>query len=327
MVGQTVWITGSSGFVGSNLALRLRTAGWNVLGLDLEEPQYAAPEEFIQGDVRDGKLLEDVLRTRRVDAILHLAARATVQEGRDDPSQTWDVNVGGTLCLLEALKNAGQTPALIYASTDKVYGPLKSGEKYDEQLPLRPLRNSPYDCSKATADQLVRDWAQYAGVHAVVLRFCNLYGPYDTHESRIVPAGIRAMLAGRPGVLHKYLDQSGQPRDFYRDMLYVDDLCAGVEALTRWLLEAPPPVWGGAFNLGAPSRNSMSRVMEEIRSAVGFEAVPVVQYVKTEHVITEQSMNSEKARRSFGFCPTTSLHDGIVKTVQWWRDEGEHSRT
>lgn len=333
-----VLVTGASGFVGTNLVGFLLEDNYQVIALDIRAPQrtYAGYEqgvwsgegktEFdlmtVKGDVRDPKLLGEIF-SLPVDYVIHLAAVSTIQMGMQDEERTINVNVGGTESLLKAVREHGDIKGFLYASTDKVYGRMEA-EAYTEQDELTPL-DSPYDRSKAQADEMVRQWSERFGIHGVVLRFCNLYGSYDMHDTRIVPATIRAGLEGRRGILRMYRDEKGCLQNFKRDLLYIDDLCKVVGKIIRnmelWnreenLLDAP---WGEAFNLGAIRTYSMDDVIRRIHRIMGIAQAPEIEICEDQMEIPSQRMDYAKAKRYFDFEPETSLEDGLMKTAAWWK--------
>lgn len=333
MRGDIILITGASGFVGTNLVQYLLKCGYAVISLDLRPPRWAgggyhraaspAAEEGeydwldLRGDVRDEALLKTVFR-RPVAYAIHLAARSTIQMGAEDEKQTMSVNVEGTECLLRAAAGCPTLKGFFYASTDKVYG-LLPGRAYTETDALAPL-DSPYDRSKAAAEQLVRSWAQEGKIPGVILRFCNLYGPYDLQNTRVIPRNIQAILQNRPCTLRVYRDADGGVRDFQRDFLYVGDLCEAVWKLLQAIerREQPFPMTGEAFNLGAPNGYPISQVIHTIQKLLCAGGAPVIEEAEGLVEIPEQRMDSSKAAAAFGYAPRTPLEGGLTATIQWW---------
>lgn len=329
-----VFVTGSSGFVGTNFVKYLLEHGCTVISLDLCPPRWigsgyrctasltAKERDYdwldVRGDVRDGKLLESIFR-HPVKYVIHLAARSTIQMGAEDCTQTISVNVGGTETLLRVAAGCATLKGFLYASTDKVYGLLR-GRAYTETDTLVPL-DSPYDRSKAAAEQFVRTWSQNGKIPGVILRFCNLYGPYDLQTTRIVPRNIQAILQNRPCTLRVYRTPDGAVQCFRREFLYVGDLCEAVwkaiEALEN--RETSFSAWGDAFNLGAQRCYPVSEVIWIIQSLLGASGSPQIEELEGLAEIPEQQMDSSKAAKTFGFAPRTSLEDGLTATIKWWR--------
>ena len=335
---QTVLVTGASGFIGTNIVKYLLDEGYAVIAVDTEVPRHicesycytytgeglctVADIWVVKGDMRDTKLLGKLLE-RKVSYVIHLAAVSTIQTGAEDSAKTMSINVGGTESLLKAIKKHGGVKGLIYASTDKVYGELHS-TAYTENSELVPL-DSPYDVSKAKADCMVRKWCADYGIHGIVLRFCNIYGKYDRQATRIIPAAIKALLGGRECVLRMYRDSTGEPRNFVREFLYVDDLCETIgkvmDKMELWNLpdEAQNARWGEAFNLGGNRCYAIQEVIGKIQEIIGGRKDMRVEFARTLAEIPEQKMDYAKAQDCFGFVPKTSLDEGLRETVGWWQ--------
>ncbi len=315
---MNVLITGSSGFLGSNFVRNFKCSGWKVTGFDVRSPVFAIPDSFVLGDVRDSALVSEALRTFKPDIVLHLAACSTVQQGVKAPSETWSVNYGGTKSILQAVNDLLPDSFFVYASTDKVYGELIQAGGYTEDMPLSPLLTSPYDCSKAEADKLVRSYSR-----TFILRFCNIYGPFDESRSRVVPSGIRAVLEGKPPVLKRYADSEEGTKDFFRDMFFVGDLADTVRRFFTLLMSGASFGGYSVFNLGTSDPISMKNVLEEISRTLNFPEPPEERIISGSDEIHMQSMNCSRAKKYLGFSPATSLEDGIRETVKWWKEYRE----
>lgn len=336
---QIVLVTGSSGFIGTNLIKFLLDRGYIIIALDIQEPRCIFPKYrytytgealgedadiwIVRGDVRNMELLRELFE-RTVDYVIHLAAMSTIQMGAENAARTMSINVGGTEAILKAIKEHSNVKGLIYASTDKVYGKLQE-QAYTEKNVLAPL-DSPYDRSKAEADRMVREWCAEYGIHGIVLRFCNIYGKYDLQDTRIIPGTIRAMLEGRECVLRMYRDSQGHLRNFMRDFLYVDDLCETIgQVMDRLELWNQPgnfrdAQWGEAFNLGVCRSCFMDEVIQKIQEIAGGKESPRIEIDETLAEIPKQKMDFTKAEGCFGFVPKTPLEEGLQETVNWWRE-------
>ncbi len=337
---ETVLVTGCAGFIGTNLIKSLLCRGYAVIALDLKEPLYMYPEYrytykrealgtnadiwIVRGDVRDTELLRNLF-DREIDYIVHLAAISTIQMGTRDSAGTMSINVGGTEALLSAVLEYGKVKGFIYASTDKVYGKL-SRQSYTEKDMLAPL-DSPYDHSKAEADRMVRKWSAKYGIHGIVLRFCNIYGRYDLHDTRIIPGTIKAMLEEQECVLRMYRDPAGKARNFKRDFLYIEDLCEAItqimDRLELWNQEgnAQNAGWGEAFNLGAGRCYSIDKVIWKIQDIIGYKKNLRIEIAEGLEELPKQRMDYAKAEEFFGFVPKVSLEAGLRETVMWWQEQ------
>jgi CDP-paratose 2-epimerase len=286
---RPVLVTGGAGFIGTNVAHRLLSAGQRVIVLDnlsragvsdnvawLREHHGAELLEVQAGDVRDADLVRRVVR--RVCRVFHFAAQVAVTTSLVDPVQDFEVNARGTLNLLEAVRTAPVPPPLLYTSTNKVYGALSTvevaqvGERY---LPTEPVLraagvgedqrldfHSPYGCSKGAADQYVLDYARVFGIPALVFRMSCIFGPHQkgNEDQGWVGHFLLATLRGDPITIY------GDGRQV-RDALYVDDLVDAMLAAHQRIQELA----GRAFNIGGGVDNAVTlrEVLEMARRLHG----------------------------------------------------------
>ena len=305
--GGRVLVTGGAGFIGSNLADRLAADGHDVVVFDAMaragvernlawlKRRHPRRVSSVVGDVRDRAALEAAVDG--AGAVFHLAAQVAVTTSLVEPEADFDVNVRGTLFLLEALRRRGGAVPLVFASTNKVYGDLGDVAVALADLPslaggahgpgaaatrgwlpedaalrahgiseARPLSfHTPYGCSKGAADQYVLDYARSFGVPACVLRMSCIYGPRQmgTEDQGWLAHFLLSMLAGRTISIY------GDGRQV-RDALYVDD---AVEAyLACWARIGA--VSGRALNLGGGVDNAVTlrAALTELEAVTGRRA-------------------------------------------------------
>jgi CDP-paratose 2-epimerase len=272
---RPVLITGGAGFIGCNLAHRLLCEGRPVLifdnlsrvgvhrNLEWLRATHGPDVEVEIADVRDRESLRHAVRW--CAQVFHFAAQVAVTTSLVNPRLDYEVNVGGTLNLLEALRSLDQPPPLVFTSTNKVYGALddvrlrRNGERWeprdrtvrDAGIPeTRPLDfHSPYGCSKGAADQYVRDYARSFGLPTVVFRMSCIYGPHqfgNEDQGWVAHFLLRA--------------RDGAPIDLYgdgmqvRDIQYVDDLVDALLLAQRHM----PVLAGRAYNIGGGVENTVS---------------------------------------------------------------------
>jgi CDP-paratose 2-epimerase len=285
---RPVLVTGGAGFIGVNLADRLAREGYSVLIFDsLARPgvednlewlksSHADKISFACCDVRDRTAVSEAVRDCR--AVFHFAAQVAVTTSLVEPRFDFDVNVGGTISLLESLRLNNPRAPLIFASTNKVYGNLSNVElarEDDRYLPqdarlrrhgvdeCRPLDfHTPYGCSKGAADQYVIDYARSFGLLTAVMRMSCIYGPHQmgTEDQGWVAHFVYRALASEPITIYGDGCQ-------VRDVLHVFD---AVEAyLTAW--RNIGHVAGRAFNLGGGPNNAVSlkQILRFIESRLG----------------------------------------------------------
>jgi CDP-paratose 2-epimerase len=273
--GRPVLVTGGAGFIGCNIADRLASAGHPVIVLDALvrggveanlawlERRHGDRVRAIVGDVRDGAVVEAA--TREARAVFHMAAQVAVTTSFTDPRDDFDVNVVGTLNLLDALRRRGAAVPLVFASTNKVYGDLGDLEFALVDESYRPVDqgiaelgigedraldfHTPYGCSKGAADQYVLDYSRSFGVPTAVLRMSCIYGERQmgTEDQGWVAHFLIRALEGRPITIY---GDGFQVRDVLDVSDAVDAYVAAWANIDR--------VAGRAFNLGGGPRNAIS---------------------------------------------------------------------
>jgi CDP-glucose 4,6-dehydratase len=313
-------VTGGHGFVASNLARGLLERGDAVTVLDLAAPAgsgldlqgIAAEVELVEADLRDADLVGATIATSEFDVVFHLAAQTLVGPAMADPAQTFEVNVRGTWTLLEACREA-EVPAVVVASSDKAYGP--SDElPYREKMRLRPA--SPYEASKAAADAIALSYRPAFGLPVAVTRFANIYGGGDANFSRLIPEAIAAVLDGR----RPQIRSDGSPE---RDFLYVADAVAAYLAVEH-AVGAGGPGAGEAFNAGGETPHAVREVLATVVEVAGADLEP--EYLGTGNPrgeIDRQYVDSTKLREMTGWRPEVGLRDGLIRTLDWYRDHPE----
>lgn len=313
-------VTGGHGFVASNLARALLERGDAVSVLDLPPPPRSglvlqgieAEIELLEVDLRDAPAVEAAITAGEFDVVFHLAAQTLVGPAMADPTQTFEVNVRGTWSLLEACRRA-DVPAVVVASSDKAYGP--SDElPYRETMRLRPA--SPYEASKAAADAIALSYRPSYGLPVAVTRFANIYGGGDPNFSRLIPEAIAAVLDGR----RPQIRSDGSPE---RDFLYVGDAVAAYLAVES-AVGAGGPGAGEAFNAGGERPYSVAEVLQTIVDVSGADLQP--EFLGTGNPageIDRQYVDSGKLREMTGWAPEVELRDGLIRTLDWYRDHAE----
>jgi dTDP-glucose 4,6-dehydratase len=312
-----ILVTGGAGFIGSNFIRyflraypenavvnfdKLTYAG-NLDNLsDLESyPGY----QFILGDICDAEAVKEVL-TQPLDAVVHFAAESHVDRSIADSREFVRTNVQGTCTLLEASRRA-KISRFLHVSTDEVYGTLAAGEYSDEAAPLRP--NSPYAASKAASDLLVRSFWQTYRFPALLTRSSNNYGPYQFPE-KLLPLMITNALEGKP--LPIYGDGLNE-----RDWIFVEDHC---RALDR-VLQAGRP--GETYNIGYGQALTNLRVVRRLLQIL-HKSEDQIKFVEDRPGHDRRyALNSSKIRRELDWKPTVTFEEGLVRTVEWYRNHTE----
>ena len=317
---KNILVTGVAGFIGSHTADALLRRGDFVLGIDnlndyydparkesnLAEVRAAAPDPqklvFHKTDVRDAEAVEALFAEHQFDAVVHLAAMAGVRASIEDPKLYLDVNLDGTLNLLEAARRHGR-PTFVFASTSSVYGSTRVIPFIETDRADRPL--APYPASKRAAELLGYSYFHLYGQDFTALRFFTVYGP-----------------RGRPDMMaYKVLDNifhgtevplfdSGQ---MHRDWTYVDDIVQGVVAAVD------RPLGYEIVNLGRGQPVLLAdfvRLIEEQagrRSSLTNKPMPPADIEYTYASIA-------RARELLGYAPTLTVEEGVRELWRWYKD-------
>ena len=319
-------VTGGAGFIGSHVAEALLAQGDEMVLLDAFDPYYdvnrkrrnaaevleagAGRATLLEGDVRDPKLVYPALDG--VDGVVHLAARPGVRASVDDPQLTFDVNLMGTLNLLQALRarqEAGHgAPRLVFASSSSVYGGDAVAPFREDQPASRPL--SPYAASKRAGEHLCASYVELFGFGVIVLRFFTVYGPRGRPDMAIGHFSRRALL-GEPVTL--FGDGSA-----VRDFTYVDDVVAGVVTA----LDQTTPGEFEVLNLGGGNTATMRELLALIeRAAERPLRVERRAAAAGDMPLTQADLTRVEAR--LGWRAQVSLAEGVGRAVAWTRAQLE----
>lgn len=331
----TTLITGGAGFIGSNLASALLERGEDVILLDdLSRPSIERNVHWLReehgdrmqltlADVRDPWVVRDLVR--RADRVFHFAAQVAVTLSLASPRHDFGVNAGGTLNLLEAMRELDDPPPLLFTSTNKVYGGLpdvplrKNGTRYEPDDPhvrahgvgeSRPLDfHSPYGCSKGVADQYILDYTRCYGIRAVVFRMSCIYGPRQAgnEEQGWVAHFLAQALSDAPITIYGDGLQ-------VRDALYVGDL---VDAFLL-AMDRIDDVCGHAFNVGGGPENTISLVelLDRIGAMLGRR--PRVRFGEWRPGDQRYYCSDyRKLQRATGWRPTTPVDEGLELLRAW----------
>jgi CDP-paratose 2-epimerase len=333
--GGTVLITGGSGFIGTNLADRLLTMGRHVVILDnlsrsgvdqnatWLQHKHGRKVRIVIGDVRNREDIERAIGG--VEQVFHFAGQVAVTTSIVDPRADFETNVVGTLNLLEAIRDLGTRPSLVYTSTNKVYGGLgevhlrAAGQRYepaDDSIRERGISeargldfHTPYGCSKGAAEQYVLDYARSFGQPAVVFRMSCIYGPHQfgTEDQGWVAHFLIRAIDGKPLTLYGDGMQ-------VRDILFVEDL---VNALLL-AQENMPGISGQAFNIGGGPQRTTS-LLELVDTIVRLHGRKPRLRFESSRTGDQRYYVSDTSRfrEATGWEPRVSARDGIEHLYDW----------
>ena len=316
-MSATVLVTGAAGFIGSHTAQALLARGDTVVGLDNLNDYYdparkqanlqelarsPGAERFslVRGDIRDRELVSRLFGQQAFTAVVHLAAMAGVRASIENPSLYYDVNLNGTLILMEAARRA-QTPTFVLASTSSAYGnttlvPFVESDAADRLL-------APYAASKRAAEMLGFTYHLY-GQHVTVLRFFTVYGP-----------------RGRPDMMaYKVLDNMFYSKkvplynngQMYRDWTYIDDIVAGIVAA------ADRSLGYEIINLGRGEPVLLAEFIKQLARLAGREVTMSAAPMPAADVAYTYA-DISKARALLGFAPRVSVDEGVERFWRWYQ--------
>jgi CDP-paratose 2-epimerase len=331
-------VTGGAGFIGTNLADRLLCEGQRVRIVDnLSRPgvernlawlreRHGERLEVLRGDLRDRGVAAEAVRG--VESVFHLAAQVAVTTSLEQPMLDFDVNLTGTINLLEAARVQAEPPAFLFTSTNKVYGGLDDVELHNAGSRYEPIADTvrragisedrpldfctPYGCSKGAADQYVLDYAKSFGMNTVVLRMSCIYGPHqcgNEDQGWVAHFAISA-LEGEPITLYGDGHQ-------VRDILFVEDL---VEAflLARESIET---IGGRAYNMGGGPQNAVSllEVIERIGELNG--RAPATSFGPWRQGDQRYYVSdTRRFQQDTGWRPRVDAAEGIERLYGWLRE-------
>ena len=303
-------ITGGAGFIGANLAHALVARGESVRILDdfsTGRPQnlHGIEDriEVVRGDIRDPKVVARAVAG--VEVILHQAALNSNPRSIQEPVQTNDVNVGGTLTLLQAARAAG-TRRVVYASSSSVYGEV-AGLPKTEDMPTAP--KAPYGVSKLAAELYCRVFTQVYGIETVSLRYFNVYGPRqhpDSEYAAVIPRFLRRMLAGKRPVIFGDGEQS-------RDFTPVDNVVAA-----NLLAAHSREGIGEVMNIAGGNSSTLNQLVAWLNEVLGTDLTPLYEPPRPAD-IRHSYASIRKAETLLGYRPHLGVQEGLRRTVEWFR--------
>jgi CDP-paratose 2-epimerase len=329
-------VIGGAGFIGCNTAHRLLRRGDSVVVVDnlsrkgtesnLAWLRECGPVDFVRADVRDAQAMRAVFAEHEADTVVHLAGQVAVTTSVVNPREDFEINALGTINVLEGIRESGQKPLLIYASTNKVYGgmeeiAIQEGEtRYSyRDYPLgipetAPLDfHSPYGCSKGAADQYVRDYHRIYGLPTVVFRQSCIYGyrQFGVEDQGWVAWFVIAAVLGRSISIYGNGKQ-------VRDVLFVEDL------VDAYLLahENRERVAGRIYNVGGGPTRTMSVWAEFgplLESLLG-KPLPITQGPWRPGDQPVYISDIRRVAHELGWQPKTGVREGVEKLFEWVRE-------
>lgn len=310
---MNILLTGGAGFIGSNLAEKLLLEGNQVTVIDNFDSFYSkeiklsniksalenANYTFVEGDITNSGDFSRV-KPQKIDAIVHLAAKAGVRPSIQNPNAYMHTNIVGTQNLLEFAKDH-HIKQFVFASSSSVYGMNKNIPWHESDLSIEPI--SPYAVTKITGELMGKVYSSLYGIRFIALRLFAVYGPRQRPDLAI----------------HKFVRMihRGEPIPFFgdgstmRDYTYIDDIVAGIIGAIRYEKTNYEIV-----NLGNNAPISLSGLLEIIENVVGKEA-KLNKLSEQPGDVPITFADIEKATELFGYRPSTALDEGVTKFYQW----------
>jgi UDP-glucose 4-epimerase len=317
-----ILVTGGAGFIGGHLAERFVRDGHDVIVLDNFDPFYdirikehtvevcqdAADAgdgsyRLVEGDVRDAELVEELVGD--VEYVYHQAAQAGVRPSVEDPRKYDEVNVDGTLNLLDAARDSG-IERFVMASSSSVYGKPEY-LPYDEVHPTTPV--SPYGASKLAAERYACSYSEVYDMSVVALRYFTVYGP-RMRPNMAISNFVSRCLNGESPVVY---GDGTQTRDF----TFIEDI---VEANVTLLSEDGAD--GEALNIGSTDNIEILTLAKEIRDQIAPELE--LEFAERHDADAEHThADSSKAGELLGYEPTRTIREGVEEFIEWYRANRE----
>lgn len=307
-------VTGVAGFIGRSIAAALLARGETVRGIDSfitgrrENLFGLEGMEFVEGDLADPAACAEVCRG--VEIVFHEAALASVPRSVADPVAT-NVNcVDATLNLLVAAREAG-VRRVVYAGSSSAYGDTPTLPKHEGMMP-NPI--SPYAVAKLAGEHYMRVFARVYGMETVVLRYFNVFGPYQdptSHYSGVLAVFCRRMLAGEQPTIYGDGEQS-------RDFTYIDNV------VHANLLAAAAPakkVSGRTMNTATGARITLNETFRLLRELTDYEGEPAYANPRAGD-IRDSLADIGLAGELLGYQPVVDFREGLRRTVEWYRTGG-----
>jgi CDP-paratose 2-epimerase len=340
-------ITGGCGFLGTNIAVEILRQRKKIMLLDnmsrygsIENLQWLRNQGdliFRHGDVRSREDCQKAVADFKPDVVFHLAGQVAMTTSLADPRKDFEINVLGTLNVLEAIRSSYPDASLIYSSTNKVYGDLEH-LKYEDTVTRYVLSDhpngigedvglnfhSPYGCSKGAADQYVLDYARMYGMKTAVFRHSSMYGgrQFSTSDQGWIGWFVEKAIEQSQGLTSEFtISGSGKQ---VRDLLHADDMVS----LYLKASQRMDTISSQAFNIGGGSENSMSiiELINLLQDTLNFK----LKYRKTPQRKSDQNVfiaDIRKVEKMLDWTPKVGKTEGIIRMIDWVRSmRGENEQ-
>jgi UDP-glucose 4-epimerase len=305
---STILVTGGAGFIGSHVVDAYLQRGHRVVVLDDlssgNKSNLDPRAELIEGDLRDGELLRSVF-DRGIDVVNHHAAQISVRISVDDPAHDADVNVTGSLRLIEQANKSGVKRVIFASSGGALYGEAEGPAPSSEEDRVAPV--SPYGCAKLAIEQYLHYYRVVHGLSSVALRYANVYGPRQNSlgEAGVVAIFSERLLSGEPLLVNGSGEQT-------RDFVFVEDVVRANVAALEQPLEGP-------YNVGTGVETNVLGIVAALERVSGRKGE--VKHREAKKGEQQRSvLDAAKLRREGGVPEPAPFDEGLRKTWRWFAD-------
>ena len=313
---KNIFITGCTGILGSHLTQMLVEKKANIVGLvrdlvpksNLVKTGIYNKINIVRGCVEDFYTIERTLNEYEIDTVFHLAAQSIVGIANRNPLSTFESNIKGTWCVLEACRRVSTINEIIVASSDKAYGD-QDKLPYNENAPL--IGSHPYDVSKSCVDLISLMYYNTYNLPICVTRCGNFYGPGDLNFNRVVPGTIRSILNNEKPVIRS--DGS-----FIRDYFYIKDAALAYIHLAEKMNENK--IHGEAFNFSNELQITVLELINKILILMNRKDLNPIILNEAKNEIKHQYLSAEKARKFLGWKSKYSINEGLKETIEWYKE-------
>ncbi len=305
-------VTGGAGFIGSNLVRFILDRGHDVAVLDNfatgkreNLAEIAERITLVEGDIRDADAVKSAMAG--CCAVFHEAALGSVPRSVEDPVTSHDVNVNGTVQILETARAMG-IKRVVFAASSSAYGNREESPKHEAMAPL-PI--SPYAANKVACEAYMQGYAASFGLETVCLRYFNVFGPRQDPfgaYAAVIPAFVSRLLKAEAPVVFGDGEQS-------RDFCYIDNVCHA-----NWLAaNAPAEVCGKApMNIACNQRTSLNQILDQLRELLGTDVKAVYEDERAGDVKHSMAAISQ-AKELIGYEPQVYFEDGLTRSIDWYK--------
>jgi len=314
---KNILVTGGTGFIGSHLVDRLIKEGHKVVVISnssssrkenlnpafFKKSGAGNKAKFYKVDIRSPRI-KQILKKEKIETVFHLAAQPIVEIAYKNPFETLEINIIGTVNILESCRLKGDLKSIIVVSSDKAYGKTKK-LPYTEETPL--AGDHPYDVSKTATDLIAQTYFRTYNLPIAIARFSNTFGPRDFNFNRIIPGIFESIIQNKELLIRS----DGK---MIREYTYIQDIVTGFIKLAQNI----DKIKGEAFNFGSKNVFSVIELIKKIEEILDVKVnYKILNIAKNE--IPKQYLDWTKAKKVLGWKPEYSFEEGIKESFNWYK--------